>query len=334
MLQELDGDQIRIQTNCAQTFEAWSEADAAFRHSYKGRLNWSSVKGQQYLYRINGKVRKSLGPRSPETEKLQAEYTAQRKRLRERRNRLAAKLKEQARLARAYRLGRVPRIAADILRTLGQDGLLGGPLIVVGTHSLYAYEAGAGVHVADDLIATADIDLLWDARQKLKLAVVEEGSVHGVLGVLRSVDKTFARTSQRYRAANDDGFLVDLIRPFEPDEMSSKLQGPGGADDLEASAILGLQWLINAPKYEHIVIAEDGMPVRLVCVDPRAFALHKYWLSKEAPNREPAKRRRDLAQAKAAAVIARDHLDLPFKAKDLSALPLRMVQQAKELARA
>ena len=136
MFKELDGDQIRIQTNATQLFEGWREANHSFRHSYQGRMNWSRVNGTQYLYRINGRVRKSLGPRSPETERTKDEYSTQRRKLRERRNRRAAKLKQLAPINRAYRLGRIPKIAADILRALDDQQLMGTHLIVVGTHSL------------------------------------------------------------------------------------------------------------------------------------------------------------------------------------------------------
>lgn len=332
MFTELDGDQIRIQTNAAQTFEAWREADQTFRHSYSGRMNWSGARNNHYLYRIDGSgtVRRSLGPRSPATEKLKDEYTAQRRRLRERRSRLAKKLKQEAPINRAYRLGRVPNIAASVMRAIDEEGLLGGPLLVVGTHSLYAYEAAAGLHLDASLIATTDIDLLLDARRRLKIAVLE-GEEATVLSVLRRVDKTFQKQANTYRAANDDGYLVDVIKPFDEDALRAQ-PDPGPENDLEAVGIMGLQWLINAPRFEQVAIAADGRPVRIACVDPRAFALHKYWVSTEAEGRKPGQRRRDMQQAKAAAVIARDYLDLPFNAKSLSALPLRMLQYAKKLA--
>ena len=60
-------------------------------------------------------------------------------------------MKSQAPINRAYRIGRVPKVAAAILRELDAEGLLGVQLLVIGTHSLYAYEAAAGVHLADDL---------------------------------------------------------------------------------------------------------------------------------------------------------------------------------------
>jgi len=327
-MRELTGDQIRIQTNAIQAYEAWREADHEFRHSYKGRLSWRGP-GRSYLYRSVGNVHKSLGPRSAETEKLQADYTAQRTRLRERRKKLGDAVKALAPVNRAYRIGRVPRVAAEVLRAIDAEGLLGAQLIVIGTHSLYAYEAAAGVHLADDLLATTDIDLMWDARRRLKLVVLD-GDWKGVLGILKHVDPTFARSRHQFRAVNDDGYLVDLVRPMEAHEARSQLSGLGPGD-LEAAAIQGLQWLINAPRFTQLAIGDDGVPVRIVSADPRVFALHKWWMATDAPNREAAKRRRDRAQALAAAQMARQRLRLQFVAKDLTALPLRLVQHAKDL---
>jgi Nucleotidyltransferase len=67
-------------------------------------------------------------------------------------------------------------------------------------------------------------------------------------------------------------------------------------EDLEGAAIFGLDWLINSPRVEAVAIDERGYPVRLVAIDPRAFALHKAWVSRRE-DREPLKAVRDLEQA-------------------------------------
>ena len=67
---------------CDPGFEAWREADREFRHSYRGALRWKTINGTQYLYRTFGKIGNSLGPRSPELEKVKADYTEQRTKLR------------------------------------------------------------------------------------------------------------------------------------------------------------------------------------------------------------------------------------------------------------
>jgi len=92
MLAEMSNDQRRQLIDAQQAFHAWREADREFRHSYRGGMRWRRIGGHDYLYRIQGKVEKSLGPRSSRTEQLLAEYQSQRTRLRERRRRLSGRL--------------------------------------------------------------------------------------------------------------------------------------------------------------------------------------------------------------------------------------------------
>jgi hypothetical protein len=326
-LAEFNPDQRRRLVDATQVFEAWREADREFRHSYRGSMRWKTINGTPYLYRTFGKIGNSLGPRSPELETVKANYTEQRARLRRRLTALETRLKDMARLNRAFNLGRVPVIAARILRKLDQEGLLGKHLFVVGTNALYAYEAAAGVLFETGLTATEDVDLLWDVRRHLSLALIDTRK-EGVLGLLRQVDRSFKARASRFRATNDEGYYVDLIRPLTKTELAKSPPKLGEADeDLEAAGILGLEWLVHAPKFERVAIGADGMPLWMSCIDPRAFALHKLWLSKQ-PDREPVKRRRDLEQAMAVAHVAKDFLDLKFGGKDLSALPFELVKEA------
>jgi hypothetical protein len=95
--------------------------------------------------------------------------------------------------------------------------------------------------------------------------------------------------------------------------------------------INGLNWLVSCPRFEATAIAEDGKPVWMSCIDPRAFALHKYWVSKQE-SREAVKRRRDASQAVAVANVA-TLLGLNFDAKELSALPAELLAGWKNLVR-
>ena len=155
----------------------------------------------------------------------------------------------------------------------------------------------------------------------------------GLLGILKQVDRSFELPRARsFRAANRDGYLVDLIRPQQRDPSADR-SSTGLTDvqtDMEAAEIAGLNWLVNAPKVAATVIDQRGYPVRIVAIDPRAFALHKAWVATRM-DREPAKARRDLAQAEAAAAIAINHLHLSFDASDLSALPTPLRVRAADL---
>jgi hypothetical protein len=193
---------------------------------------------------------------------------------------------------------------------------------VVGTNALYGYEVLAGVHVQSDLIATGDIDLLYDARRHISLALTGVRT-EGLIGLLQKVDKSFKTARRRgFRASNKDGYLVDLIRPEAKDVFRDRLPAAltNLSDDLEGAAIFGLGWLINSPKLESVAIDERGYPVPMVVIDARAFALHKAWLAKRT-DREALKAARDLEQGKAAALIATRYLRQSFDSPELAALP-------------
>lgn len=295
-------------------------------------MRWGERNGTEYLLRKIGKTETSLGPRSEETVAIYDAFIQGRVENQSRLKSLSAKIDEYALVNLAMGLGRVPQIAARILRECDERGLLGEQLIVVGTNAIYAYETVAGVHVDSGLIATGDIDLLYDARRHISLAV-SGGSAQGLIGLLQKVDESFAATTPRsFRAANRNGYLVDLIRPEAKDVFRDRLPTAltDLSDDLEGAAIFGLAWLVNSPKLETIAIDEKGYPVRLVVIDPRAFALHKAWVSRRE-DREPLKAARDLEQAKAAAIIATQYLRKSFDGPDLTALPSALREIAPQL---
>ena len=326
-LPELSLEQRRVLIDAQQKYSAWREADRAFRASNKGSMSWKRSSGKEYLYRIDGKVQRSLGARSPETEKLKADYMASRTASRRRVTKMRDGIKSAARINRAMGLARVPNIAANVLRALDHEGLLGDGIFVVGTHALFAYEATSGVMFVPELLATTDLDLLADVRSRLVLAL-DDNKRRGVMACLHNVDKSFAVQGDLFRAVNDDGYFVDFIRPMRKNEVFAKEIDLGG---VEPAAIEGLEWLVNAPRFNAVAIAEDGEPVYMSCVDPRAFALHKLWVSKR-PNRERLKARRDAAQAAAVAQVA-ELLGLTFNRRDLAALPAALLAELPQISK-
>ena len=331
---ELTNEQRRQLVDAQQAFRVWREADQEFRHGYpplyKGfgaTMRWKPVNGKVYLYRGE----KSLGVRSPETERIKEEYTDQRSKLRARLTRLGKRLEEMRPVNRAMGIGRVPAIAARVLRRLDREGLLGKHLVVAGTHSLYAYEARTGVLFDAALTATTDIDFLWDARQRFTF-LMQDVKERGVIGLLQQVDPTF-RKLNAYRAANDDPYLVDIIRlerrneAFKPAPPLSKKAG-----DLEPAATKGLQWLVNAPKFEEVAVGDDGLPLLVSCIEPRVFALHKLWISKQMERGRQAKR--DAEQAAAVAAVAMHHMGLKFGKADLKGFPKQLLDGVAEVTAA
>lgn len=294
--------------NLINTGQLYENYVVAVRHSrsHAYGMRWKIVRETAYLFRErdrrgNGKL---LGRRSPETEQILAAFQRGKADAQERLASVRQQLDEQARLNKALRLGRVPRVIGRILRELDEHELL-GTFTVLGTQALYAYEAAAGVQFLLELLASGDIDLLVDTRKKLTL-VSSRLESDGLLGLLKKADRTFKPIRKNgFRAANAGQFMVDLIA--SPRSMRDVEPIPFGEGDLVAAEVPGLQWLLNSPKLDTVAVDEDGWPVPFRVPDPRAFALHKAWLSQQA-GREPLKKPRDLAQAREVAQVVREYL--------------------------
>jgi len=320
-LTELNNEQRRQLIDVVQVFAVWRDAS---HKATRGSLRWVTRKGADYLYRKTGKSERSLGRRSPATEAILAEHNL----LRARRKQTGARLKAMARVNRALYLNRVPKDAALVLRELDAAAVLGKHLFVIGTNALYAYEMKAGVLFESGILATNDFDLLWDARDRLRLAVTGI-SPEGVLGILKKADATYSSAGDYgMRAQNASGYFVDLFCP-DIDPPPKRL----APHDIDPIPTEGAGWLIGAPKIEETVIGWDGLPLFMPCVDPRIFALHKLWLSKQ-PSRQARSRPRDVAQARAVAAVATEYMRLKFNDRALSRLPKVLKAGAEELARA
>lgn len=300
--------------NLVNTEQLFENYQMALRHvqAHAYGMRWKKVRDAEYLFRErdrrgNGK---SLGRRSPETEAVLEAFQAGKLAAEARLAAIKVQMDEQARINKALRLGRVPRVVARVLRQLDEAGL-GRTFTVLGTQAMYAYEASAGVQFLSELLASGDVDLLYDSRKKITL-VSNNMDGQGLLGLLKKADRSFECIRKRgFRAANARQFMVDLI--IAPRGMRDAEPVTFAEDDLVAAEVPGLRWLLNAPKLRTVAVDEDGWPVPFRCPDPRAFALHKAWLS-QLQDREPLKKPRDLAQARAVAEMVKVYMPhLPFE---------------------
>jgi hypothetical protein len=321
---ELSNEQRRQLIDAQQAFAAWRPA--ARELDRLGTLRSQVSKGKRYMYEVHGSVRKSLGRETPALLQRKAQHDTRRATLNATVRSLERRLDDMAPVNRALGLGRMPAIAARILRELDHEGLLATHLIVAGTNALFAYEAATGTVLPTEHVATTDADLLWDTKQSLLLAATGVRR-EGIMGILRRVDRSFV-ADYGFNARNDDGYIVDLLCP-ETDDMTTIKIG----DDLEATPMPGTEWLLAAPQFEQTIIGEDGRPLRIVVPEPRTFALHKLWVS-ERNDRSPVKRPRDVAHARVVAELVRTYLGKPFLAKEMSWLPKELRAKIKELKRA
>jgi hypothetical protein len=321
---EMDNEQRRQLIDAQQAYATWWPANVALRGI--GSMHWQRTKGARYLIEKHGTIRKSLGRETPTLARKKEAFDSRKKALKARATASGKRLKRIADVNKALRLGRIRRIVAAILRELDARGLLGSHVIVVGTNALHAYEANYGVLIGAEHVATIDADLLWDARKSLQLVSKEIGE-EGLLGILRSVDPSFT-ADYGFNATNDEGYIVDLLTP-EINKRVPLLEGLVG-NDLEASAMPGLIWLLNAPPLEEVVIADDGWPVRMVVPDPRTFALHKLWVSKQA-SRRPVSKRKVADHAALLADLITSHSNDRFTAKSMPWLPPALKALLKDI---
>ncbi len=318
---ELSSEQRRQLIDAQQVFSVWRPATTEL--AGLGTLQITVVKGRRYIYHKLHGVRKSLGRETPALAKRKVDHDAKRKELRSRINSTRKRLDAMAPVNRALGLNRLPTIAARILRELDSVGLLGKHVIVAGTNALFAYEAATGVVLGSQFVSTADADLLWDTRQSLLLAATGVQK-DGLLGLLRRVDHSF-KADFGFNATNRDGYIVDLLCPEPADMTIMRAEG-----DLEATEMKGAQWLLAPKHFEQVVIGGDGMPVRMVVPEPRTFALHKLWVSRQ-DSRQPIKRPRDIDHALVVAALAKQYLRLAFTTKDTPWLPKELKSLLKEI---
>ncbi|MBX6423434.1 GSU2403 family nucleotidyltransferase fold protein [Thermosulfurimonas sp. F29] len=334
---EFNEEQRRIFIDAQQLWEAFCE----LYHeglSYRGGLYWKNVRGRDYLIRVldSRGATKSLGPRSPETEKIFENWHRKKEEFRRKREAFMQKADIVRRMCKALHLNRVPLVVAKIAREMFLMRDLRKRTMILGTNAIYAYEAMAGVFVSSGLLATRDLDVLWDARSCLQIAGL---SKEGFLGLLKRADPSFRPGDTPYRAVNKDGFWVELLKPTP--KTLTEIQNPHlrispFPEDMLALETKGTRWIVSCPKVYAIAIGHDGLPVPLVVPDPRAFVLHKLWVARQT-DRPALKRKRDVAQALLVFYLLKHYLpQFPLNEetvnRELQALPVKLRKLTKLLS--
>ncbi len=307
---ELSDNQSRVLVDIKQTYEAHRQACIAAK-SFTGGMSWKKVGEKEYLVRVTNRRggNKSLGVRSPETERIHREFYDGKLRTQERMTQIESSLSEISGMSIGVGINRVPNVVADILRKFDEFGVLGKCIQVIGTNAMYGYESTAGVMFDAGLLATTDVDFMWDAKSRLKLTF-QDDEVHqeGVLALLKKVDKSFEPLDRNgFRAVNKKGFFVDLVRAIPSPPWKENIPDRISVGDLNPSGIDSLKWLLASPRFKSTVIAQDGTPAPMVSPDPRAFAIHKMWLSRQN-DRDPGKKNRDQKQALSVASLVKEKL--------------------------
>lgn len=263
-----------------------------------GGMYWKRQQGYQYLVKTTPDNRQHrIGPRSPETELIFEEFSAHKSRVEARLKSLKASLTDAERMNKALKTGRVSSMVVSVLQSIDNVGL-GEHFTVVGTHALYAYETAAGVRIVQGALATQDVDLLWDARRRVRF-LTDLGRLDlSMLRVLQLADPTFQRKEhQNETAINAKGFEVDFLRRQPEGDDPHPFPFSDDEGDLWPVQAQRASVLTNAPRFEHVVISATGRMTLMRTIAPETFVQFKRWMADKAPDRPEPKRRRDQRQA-------------------------------------
>jgi hypothetical protein len=294
---EISEEARRQYLDARATFEAWEDARSKAA-DVRGGMFWKRQNGGEYLIRTSTRnAQKSLGPRTDETVRIFENFTSRKAQSEQRLSDLTARLTLHQKLNRALQVGRAPQLLVAILNQIDKSGL-SEHFLVVGTNSLYAYEAAAGIRFGEtDALSTNDIDLLWDTRKRLGF-VEKLGYTGGsMLSIIKKVDPTFEiRRDQKYTAVNSKGFEVDIIRREAKDGDPHPLRLSDAEDDFYAVQARKDGVLLDGPRFSTMIVSTSGHMARLYTVSPLLFAKFKKWMA-EQTDREPLRRQRDALQA-------------------------------------
>ena len=305
-IQEIDGNAQRQYIDARSVFTALEEARKSAAE-VRGGMFWKTQNGTDYLIRTTTRRgQKSLGPRSEHNETIYREFTARKQRVEHRVADLRGELERHRKLNKVFHVGRAPDILVEILNKLAASNLA-DYFTVIGTHSLYAFEAAAGIRFkADQALETKDIDLLWDTRKRLSFISQMEELDISFLGLLREVDPTFdLRKDQLYTAVNSRGFEVDVIRREATEGDPHPLRLTDHDDEFYAVQAKRAGILLDGERFSAIIVSSTGRMARINTVSPVAFARFKRWMADQG-DRERIKRQRDLLQAELVEALVAD----------------------------
>jgi hypothetical protein len=295
-LLELTENQSRQYIDAQALMRAQAEAleDAA---QVRGSMIWRELRGVRYLIRTSAAgAQKTIGPDSADTQAIYARFMERKQAATARVKSLTARLEEQRKLNRVYGVGRAPKVIVKVLEAL-QKASIGAQFLTVDTNAIYAYESACGVRVGNEAMATRDMDLLFDTRQRTAFVSTLRRLDSSLLAVLRKADPSFrVLRDQLQTAVNDDGYEIDIIRRTAKQGDPHPLRMSASEDDLGALQVSSGEKMVAGRKFQQLVVAASGHMAFMQTLHPLDFVRLKRAMSFE-PQRDPLKRPKDKLQA-------------------------------------
>ena len=204
---------------------------------------------------------------------------------------------------------------------------MGNKLIVIGTNSLYAYEAKAGIMIEESHLATQDIDILNRKDKGISFMFSTLSETSTALELLQSIDKSFYQSPKvPYRFINNDGVWIELIIPSS--EIMQENTKSDFFSDVTPLAMDGLQWIENARLFKETIIGLDGKSATITTIHPLEYAIYKNWLG-QREDRDFLKHTRDIEQSKLVTKIITEYMpniDIPKELSNIKHISKEVVE--------
>jgi hypothetical protein len=239
---------------------------------------------------LKTKKRKYLGRRNEKTEEIIKSFRNAKLQIKERLKNLKERLKRDAKLNKIEGITRAPKELIAFFQKINVLDL-DNKLIVIGTNSLYAYEAKVGIMLEESHLATYDIDILNRKDKGISFLFRTLTETSTALDFLQSIDKSFYQSPKvPYRFINNNGVWIELI-----------------FCDVLPLAMDGLQWIENARLFKETIIGLDGKSANISTIHPLEYAIYKNWLG-QREDRDFLKHTRDIAQSKLVSHIVMEYM--------------------------
>lgn len=306
---EYTASQRKQYINAKQLYERYIGLKSRYYRDFNLSMFWKKTAGREYLTKQHALGRKtaSLGVRNDESEKIYADFIAHKQSLHEELSSVHVKLQKHEKINKIELLSRAPNALVKIFQKINELDL-NRKVLLIGTNSLYAYEARCGVFVEEEQLATDDIDLL-NKKSKAVSLVFTEVLPGGKLGeLLKLIDKSFEKDAKvPYRFVNKEGVMLELINPISQRVAFQEYRSDPFFTDVIDLEMEGMQWLENSRIFEVMVVAQNGSCAIVPTIHPLEFAVYKNWLSRQS-SRDIIKKRRDFEQSVLVTQLIREYM--------------------------
>lgn len=291
--------QRKQKLNSKMLYESYLEVLHLYNLQFRYKMLWQKHKdGYQLLAKENLKTgkREYLGRRNDETEQISDSFRHSKSQIKERLKNLKEKLKRDEKLNKLDGIARAPKELVALFHKINELGL-DDKLIVIGTNSLYAYEAKAGIMIEEEHLATHDIDILNRKNKGVSFIFTELSETASAIELLQSIDKSFYQSPKvPYRFINKDGVWIELIIPTTEAVHNTK-EKRSFFSDVTPLAMEGMQWLENARLFKETIVGTNGRSANITTIHPLEYAIYKKWLG-QREDRDFLKHTRDIEQSK------------------------------------